>query len=51
MCNHPNVYSETPSGIWREAPELGQHTEELLIEELDYTWDDINVLRDKGAIL
>ena len=51
MCNHPNIYSETPSGIWREAPELGQHTEEVLIEELDYTWDDITVLRDKGAIL
>ena len=51
MCNHPNIYSETPSGIWREAPELGQHTEEVLIEELDYTWDDINVLRDKSVIL
>jgi len=51
MCNHPNIYSETPSGIWREAPELGQHTEEVLIEELDYTWDDINAIRDKGAIL
>ena len=51
MCNHPNHYSETPAGIWREAPELGQHTEEILIEELDYDWDDIERLRGAGAIL
>lgn len=51
MCNHPNIYSETPSGIYREAPELGQHTEEILIEELGFTWDDIGRLQEAGAIL
>ena len=51
MCNHPNIYSETPSGIWREAPELGQHTEEILIDELGYDWDDIQTFREAGAIL
>ncbi len=51
MCNHPNVYSETPSSLRREAPELGQHTEEVLIEELDYSWDDIADLQQKGVIL
>ena len=51
MCNHPNIYSETPAGIWREAPELGQHTEEILIDELGYDWDDIQDLREAGAIL
>ncbi len=51
MCNHPNRYSETPAGIWREAPELGQHTEEILIEELGYDWDDIQQLQEAGAIL
>ena len=50
MCSHPNIYSETPTGIWREAPELGQHTEEIMIEELGYTWDDIGRIRDAGAI-
>ena len=39
MSNHPNIYSETPAGIWREAPELG----------LDR--DDIARLRAAGAIL
>ena len=51
MCNHPNIYSETPAGIWREAPELGQHTEEVLIDELGYDWDEISLLKDAGAIL
>ena len=51
MCNHTNKFSETPAGIWREAPELGQHTEEVLIEELGYGWDDIERLREAGAIL
>ena len=51
MCNHPNIYSETPSGIFKEAPELGQHTEEILVDELGYTWDDITALQDKGVIL
>ena len=51
MCNHPNTYGETPAGIWREAPDLGQHTEEILIDELGYTWEDIGNLREAGAIL
>ena len=51
MCNHPVTYSETPASIYREAPELGQHTEEILIEELGYDWPDIERLKDAGAIL
>ena len=51
MCNHPNTYSETPAGIWREAPELGQHTEEIMIDELGYDWNEISLMKDAGAIL
>ena len=51
MCSHPNIYSETPAGIWREAPELGQHTEEIMVEELGYTWEDVEKFREAGAIL
>ena len=51
MCNHPNIYSETPAGIWKEAPEVGQDTEEILIENLGYDWDDIGRLQSAGAIL
>jgi crotonobetainyl-CoA:carnitine CoA-transferase CaiB-like acyl-CoA transferase len=31
------------------APEIGQHNEEILLE-LNYTWDDIAKLQDKGVI-
>jgi crotonobetainyl-CoA:carnitine CoA-transferase CaiB-like acyl-CoA transferase len=31
------------------APELGQHTEEVLLE-LGYDWDQIIVLKEGGAI-
>ncbi len=50
MAGHPITYSETPAGIWREAPELGQHTEEVLLE-VGYHWPDIERFRDAGAIL
>lgn len=32
------------------APELGEHTEEVLIEIGGYTWDEITELRQEGAI-
>ena len=50
MCNHPIIYSETPAGIQREAPELGQHTEDVLLE-VGYDWKDIERLRDAKVIL
>ena len=31
------------------APEVGQHTEEVLLEA-GYSWDDIAALRDEGAL-
>ena len=51
MCNFPVTFSETPAGVWKEAPELGQDTETILIEELGYDWDDIGRLQEAGTIL
>lgn len=45
----PIRMSETPLAVSDPAPELGQHTEEILLE-LGYDWDDIGALRDAGAI-
>lgn len=42
-------FSETPCSIRREAPEFGQHTEEVLLE-MGYTWDDIGRLKDRDII-
>jgi crotonobetainyl-CoA:carnitine CoA-transferase CaiB-like acyl-CoA transferase len=41
--------SKTPGKVERLAPELGQHTEEVLMEVLGYTWDDLAKLREAGV--
>lgn len=46
---NPVRYSATPVVEPALAPELGQHTEELLLE-LGYGWDQISQLREAGAI-
>ncbi len=45
----PIRFSDTPATPPSFAPELGQHTEEVLLE-LGYSWDDIARLRERGAI-
>lgn len=45
----PVRFSATPGAPAAVAPELGQHTEEVLLE-LGYSWDDITALRDAGTI-
>lgn len=49
MIGFPIQLSETPATPGRIAPELGQHTEEVLIE-LGYGWDAINSFRDAKVI-
>ncbi|MDY6853947.1 MAG: CoA transferase [Thermodesulfobacteriota bacterium] len=45
----PVKLSETPGRVQGTAPELGQHTEEILIDILGYTWEDIAKLQEKGV--
>ena len=45
----PADFSETVAGPQGLAPELGQHTEEVLLE-LGYDWEQIIPLKEKGAI-
>ncbi|MFQ5381160.1 MAG: CaiB/BaiF CoA transferase family protein [Dehalococcoidia bacterium] len=58
--DHPNLgrmrvpgpaihMSETPPSVQGGGPELGQHTEEILLEA-GLTWDEIEALKDAGAI-
>lgn len=49
MVGSPIRLSETPVQPGQIAPELGQHTEELLLE-LGFDWDAIAALRADGAI-
>jgi crotonobetainyl-CoA:carnitine CoA-transferase CaiB-like acyl-CoA transferase len=45
----PVRFGETPARPGALAPELGQHTEEVLLES-GYSWDDIGNLRELGVI-
>jgi crotonobetainyl-CoA:carnitine CoA-transferase CaiB-like acyl-CoA transferase len=46
---NPVRFSATPARPAAVAPELGQHTEEILLE-LGRDWDEINRLRDAGVV-
>jgi crotonobetainyl-CoA:carnitine CoA-transferase CaiB-like acyl-CoA transferase len=49
MVANPADFAGTPWRPTSMAPELGQHTEEILLE-LGYDWDRIAALRDGGAL-
>lgn len=49
MINSPIKFSEAPPTIRTLAPELGQHTEEILTD-IGYTWDDMAELKNQGII-
>ncbi|MBI2857727.1 MAG: CoA transferase [Chloroflexi bacterium] len=49
LIGFPMGFSETPCAIQKEAPEVGQHTEEVLLEH-GYSWDDIARLQEQGAV-
>ena len=46
----PVQYSKTPCSFRTAAPEVGQHTEEILIDLLGYSWEEIARLREEEAI-
>ncbi|MFH1086997.1 MAG: CoA transferase [Chloroflexota bacterium] len=50
LAGFPVSFSETPAYIRQEAPEHGQHTEEVLTGVLGYDWDRISKLRTEGII-
>jgi crotonobetainyl-CoA:carnitine CoA-transferase CaiB-like acyl-CoA transferase len=49
LLDTPVKFSKARVGARGPAPELGQHTEEVLLEA-GYNWDDIVKLRDEGVI-
>ena len=46
----PVKLHKTPASIRTPAPELGQHTEEILLN-LGYSWDEIAKFKEIGAII
>lgn len=49
VITNPIILSKDPATIRTTAPELGQNTEEILLE-LGYSWADIGSFRDSGVI-
>ena len=49
VVGSPIKMSATPAKPSVQAPELGQHTEEILLE-IGLDWDAIGQLREKNAI-
>jgi crotonobetainyl-CoA:carnitine CoA-transferase CaiB-like acyl-CoA transferase len=47
----PVTFTRTPVSTRKMAPAQGENTEQVLMDVLDYTWDDIAQLQDHGAIL
>ena len=50
LVSTPVSFRQDPATIRAPAPEIGQHTEEILLE-LGYDWDGIAGLKEDGAIL
>ena len=49
MMGCPIRLSDTPARPGQLAPELGQHTEEVLLE-IGLEWDEITKLKQDGAL-
>ena len=45
----PYQFDQQPSTQGRAAPELGQHTEEILLD-LGMSWDEVSSYRESGAL-
>jgi formyl-CoA transferase len=50
LAGFPYKMSDTPAEVRRPPPLLGQHTDEVLTELLDYSAGEVAVLREGGAI-
>ena len=46
----PVKFVENPAAVKKSAPEIGQHTEDILLS-MNYSWEEIAELKEKNVIL
>jgi crotonobetainyl-CoA:carnitine CoA-transferase CaiB-like acyl-CoA transferase len=47
----PVGLGKTPGTVRSLGPELGQHTEEILVDTLGYSWEQVGAFKEQGVIL
>jgi crotonobetainyl-CoA:carnitine CoA-transferase CaiB-like acyl-CoA transferase len=50
VVGHPVILSKTPANPKAPAPEFGEHVEQILIETLGYSWEEVAKLREEEVI-
>ncbi len=50
LTGFPYKLSQTPAQVRRPPPLLGEHTEQVLVELLQYSPEEVSLLREQGAI-
>jgi CoA:oxalate CoA-transferase len=50
VMGHPVILSETPADPKASAPEFGEHTEQILIDTLGYSWEEVAQLKEQEVI-
>jgi crotonobetainyl-CoA:carnitine CoA-transferase CaiB-like acyl-CoA transferase len=50
MVGFPLKFNKTPAQVSKSAPIFGQHTEEVLMDLLGYSWEDMGKLREQEVI-
>jgi crotonobetainyl-CoA:carnitine CoA-transferase CaiB-like acyl-CoA transferase len=50
MPGFPIDFEQTPASMRMAAPEHGQHTEEILMDLCNCSWEDISRLKEQGVI-
>jgi crotonobetainyl-CoA:carnitine CoA-transferase CaiB-like acyl-CoA transferase len=50
VVGHPVILSKTPADSKAPAPEFGEHTEQILIDLLGYSWEQVARLKETEVI-
>jgi crotonobetainyl-CoA:carnitine CoA-transferase CaiB-like acyl-CoA transferase len=50
VVGHPVILSKTPANPKAPAPEFGEHTEQILVDTLGYSWEEVAKLKEAEII-